>query len=505
MPSFAGPVPEPPLILVVDIGSSSTRAALYDAGARLVPGSLVQAQSTLLVAADGTAEDDPAAVLERVTSCIDGVLAAAGPHARHIGAVGWATYVSNVLGTDAAGRPVTPVYTYADTRGADAARMLRERLDEWAIWQRTGCPLRTSYLPALFTWLAETQPSLVRGVHRWMSVGEWLFDRFFGRSPITTSVASWTGLLNRVSLSWDHDLLAQLPIREEQLGTIVDAGEPSIGLQNPWATRWPALRDLPWFGAVGDGAAANVGSGCTTAERIALSIGTTGALRTVPRAAPIIPPGLWYYRVDRSVPLLGGATSEGGNVLTWVLGTQQVDTQALERYLLDPAGDNHALTVLPFIAGERCPGWAGDVRASIMGISTATSALDIARAAIEGVTYRWARIAGLLRQALDVTPTVVVSGGAIQYLPTWAQLIADALGLPVSQSGETEATSRGIALLALQSLGTIPGLDALPAALQAALQPDMARWAQHQAAIERQIEWYERIYSSDVALTSRDG
>jgi gluconokinase len=254
------------------------------------------------------------------------------------------------------------------------------------------------------------------------------------------------------------------------------------------------LRGLPWFGAIGDGAAANVGSGCTTAERIALSIGTTGALRTIPVSVPVIPRGLWCYRVDRSLPLLGGATSEGGNVLTWALQTLKVDLAALQQHLLDPAAGDHALTVLPFIAGERCPGWAGDVRATITGISTTTSAQDVARAALEGVTYRWAQIAALLRQALSQPPTIVVSGGAIQHLPAWAQLIADALGLPVALSGEVEATSRGIALLALQSLGVIASLDARPAVLGAVVQPDKIRWAEHQAAIERQVQWYERLY-----------
>ncbi len=485
--------PESAVILVIDIGSSSTRAALYDISARLIPGSLVQEQCTLYTAPDGTAEDNPVALFARVVRCIDGVLAVAGSRSRQIAAVGCATYVSNVLGTDAVGQPLTPIYTYADTRSAAAARALQERFDEGEIWQRTGCPLRTSYLPALFTWLAETQPQLFHSVHRWMSVGEWLFRAFFGASTITTSVASWTGLLNRTSLTWDDTFLAELPIRSEQLGTVVDARESFVGLCGPWADRWPVLRAIPWFGAIGDGAAANIGSGCTTAERIALSIGTTGALRTIPPSVPEIPRGLWCYRVDHALPLLGGATSEGGNVLSWALRTLKIDTQALQHYLLDPAGASHGLTVLPFIAGERGPGWAGDVRATITGISTTTSALDIARAALEGVTYRWAQIAFLLRQVLDKQPTIVVSGGAVQHMPAWAQLIADALGLPVAQSGETEATSRGIALLALRSLGLIPSLEARPAVLSVLVQPDMTRWAQHQVVIERQRQLYERL------------
>jgi gluconokinase len=78
-------------------------------------------------------------------------------------------------------------------------------------------------------------------------------------------------------------------------------------------------------------------------------------------------------------------------------------------------------------------------------------------------------------------------------MPAWTQLIADALGLPVAQSGEPEATCRGIALLALRSLGIISSLEAQPAAVNRVTQPDMSRWAEHQEAIERQQRLYERL------------
>jgi gluconokinase len=344
----------------------------------------------------------------------------------------------------------------------------------------------------LLAWLAETQPQRFRQVTRWTMLGEWLLHTFFGRSMITYSAAAWSGLLDRHTLQWDADLLGQLGISREQLGTLADVHDALHGLQEPWATRWPPLRHVPWFGAVGDGAAANVGSSCVGPDRIALSIGTTGALRVALNREPRIPTGLWCYRIDRQQPLLGGATSEGGNMLQWALRTLQIDVAALNE-ALEAAPINHDLTVLPFIAGERSPGWAGDVRATVAGISTTTTALDVARAALEGVTYRWAQIAALLRGALDRAPIIVASGGTLHYLPGWAQLIADALGLPVALSAEPEATSRGIALLALRSLGVIQCLDQYAAAVNNVVQPRTAYVAYHQAAIQQQMELYQRV------------
>ncbi len=483
--------PQPPFVLTLDLGSSSTRAALYDATTTLVPDTMVQEKRRFHVAPDGTAEDDPIEALKQVVRCVNQVLRS--PLAPKIVAVGCGTYVANILGTNAAGEPRTPIYTYADTRGSAAAATLRQALNEREVWQRTGTPLRTSYLPTLFSWLKIAQPQQFRQAERWVTLGEWLFDQLFGCSTVTYSAAAWTGLLNRQSLQWDHDLLDHLQIDPAQLGTLADVDDATQGLQEPWASRWPQLRDVPWFGAIGDGAAANVGSGCVGSDRVALSIGTTGALRVALEHEPAIPQGLWCYSIDRAHPLLGGATNEGGSVLDWVRHKLGVDPAELNAALLDSTPANHGLTVLPFWAGERAPGWAGDVDATITGMRGSTSTLDLARAALEGVTYRWAQIAALLQPALSSSPMIVASGGALRHVPGWAQLVADALNLPVALSAETEATSRGIALLALRSLGVIERLDQYDAAMKDVVEPRAARTAYHREAIEQQERLYERL------------
>jgi gluconokinase len=483
--------PQPPFVLTLDVGSSSTRAALYDATATLVPNTMAQEKRRFHVAPDGAAEDDPVEALKQVVRCINQVLRS--PLAKQIAAVGCGTYVSNILGTNADGEPRTPIYTYADTRGDAAADSLCQQLNERDVWQRTGTPLRTSYLPALFSWLKIAQPQQFRQAERWMTLGEWLFDQFFGRSIITYSAAAWTGLLNRHTLQWDRDLLDYLQLDPAQLGTLADVDRATQGVQEPWASRWPQLRDVPWFSAIGDGAAANVGSGCVGVDRVALSIGTTGALRVALDREPAIPQGLWCYSIDRMHPLLGGATNEGGSVLDWVRHKLGVDPAELNAALLDSAPANHGLTVLPFLAGERAPGWAGDVDATITGIRGSTSTLDLARAALEGVSYRWAQIAALLRPALGSSPVIVASGGALRHVPGWAQLVADALDLPVALSAETEATSRGIALLALRSIGVIERLDQYDAAMNDVVAPRAEYTAYHREAIEQQKRLYERL------------
>ena len=486
--------PAGPLVLTIDIGSSSVRALLFDrAGAPLLK-TIAREPHVFHAAADGTVEDDPAALIDKVERCIDATLRQAGPLASEIGAVAVDTYVSNVLGIDSGGRPLTPIYPYADTRNAAQSLALREKLDEAAVLERTGCLLRTAYLPARLLWLHEGDGRLLARVWRWVSAGELLLMRLFGECHVSYSVASWSGLLDRRALVWDAPLLEAVGISERQLSPLADASAPMRGLRAPYAARWPALANVPWFPAIGDGAAANVGSGCTGPDRMALTVGTTAAVRVAAPNVARVPMGLWCYRVDGRRALLGGATSEGGNVYAWLMSTLRLsDEAAVERALASGAPDGHGLTVLPFVAGERSPGYAGDVHATISGIGMSTTADDIARACLEAVSYRLAIIANLLAEVLPGAQTVVVSGGAILSSPAWMQMLADALNRPLLASNEREATSRGVALLALEALGVQSDLAALPLGTGRAYQPDAARHERYAAGLRRQQELYAAL------------
>jgi gluconokinase len=498
MPQNEGGSAAPPLILTLDIGSSSVRAMLFDAQGRAVAGVEAREAYSVRTDASGAAEDDPDAMLARIWRCLDEALAQAGPLAQHIRAVAVDTLVSNMIALDAQNRPLTPIITYADTRNDADAVALRSRLDEHAVHQRTGCMLRTSYWPARLVWFRRTQPHIFEQAARWVTIGEYLELTLFGRCRVSTSAAAWSGLLERTRLVWDEPLLAELGVQPEQLSPPVDASEPLAELQPEYAARWPALRSVPWFPAIGDGAAANLGSGCAAPGHTALTVGTTGALRVVLPQVAHVPRGLWCYRVDRTRALLGGATSEGGNVYAWMQEALRLGAEAeVEAAVAALPPDGHGLTVLPLFAGERSPGWAGDARATISGITLGTTPLDIVRAGLEAVAYRFALIARALFEEVGSPGTIVASGGALLASPPWLQIIADVLGQPVVASGEAEATSRGTALLALEALGAISSVADAPAAFGATYTPTMEHHAIYQAAIERQQRLYTQVIEQE--------
>jgi gluconokinase len=485
-----------PLVLSIDIGTSSVRASLYDLETRPLPSAKGRGRYTLQTTPDGGAFLEPEEVLQQTMICIDRVLERAGNEASRIVAVGACTLVANVLGIDESGRAVSPLYTWADTRGLEVVDWLRKQVDEAALHQRTGCLIHTSYLPVRLRWLARVEPELFERVARWLSVDDYLRLRLFGETSSSYSVASWTGLLNRRELGWDAPLLATIDLPEGLLPRLVDRGEAQAGLRPEYARRWPALSQVPWYPALGDGAASSLGSGGTSSQRIVINVGTSAAVRvTVRGAPPAVPYGLWCYRLDSRHSLLGGALSNAGNLYEWLLRTLQLGSPAeIERELAGLAPDGHGLTMLPFLAGERAPGWAAHARGTISGLALHTRPIQILQAALDAIAFRLALIHDLLLPVAPDAHEVVASGGGVIESPSWVQTLADTLNRPVLLATDREASSRGVAISVLEALGHIGRLDEAPApAFQRRFVPDSDRHKIYRRAMARQSDLYQEL------------
>ena len=253
---------------------------------------------------------------------------------------------------------------------------------------------------------------------------------------------------------------------------------------------------MPWIPAIGDGACSNIGAGCITPERFALMIGTSGAERVVWCPEKLqIPHGTWCYRVDERRVVLGGALNDGGSLFDWLrrsLRLPPIDKAEAELATLQP--DAHGLTVLPFWAGERSPGWAQDARGAIVGLRLHTRPVEILRAALEAVALRFAELDRILLEAMPNSREVIATGGALLHSPPWLQIMADVLGRPVLASAELEASSRGASLLALEALGLLDQpLEKQRPEVRAHYDPVAEHTQRYRQAAARQRRLYDAL------------
>ena len=448
----------------IDVGTSGVRTALFDERGRQIEG--VQ---RVRYGGGDFAEINPDLLVDEVMKAINQL-----PAQSEVVAI--STFWHSLMGVDANGAPTTPLLTWADTRATQQAKELRAEFDEREIHARTGCRLHPSYWPAKLRWLRDTRPQQFNATHQWLGFGEYLCLRLFGETAASVSMASATGLFNQRTCDWDPELIREIRVPLETLPPIVTDKTRIV---------------------VGDGAANNMGGGCTTKETIALMIGTSGAMRVVftGEPPPNLPPSLWSYRVSRERVVVGGALSDGGGLLQWLVQSLNAgdNIAELQQQLAAFEPDSHGLTILPFWSGERSTGWHADARGGIFGLRQQTTTLEIIRAALEAIAYRFALIA----RALDeIAPgaSVIATGNALRSSPVWLQILADVLGRPVMLSSASEASIRGAALLALEAVGKIGNLEAVPVSVDEVFQPDMQRHARYREGLARQQDLYERLF-----------
>lgn len=485
--------PRYPLILAIDVGTSSTRALLYDAGGNGIEGIEGRVTYQMRLTGDGGVEMDADELVAHTCRAIDEALEQAGQLAAEICGVGICTFWHSLLGTDKEGNALTPLSNWNDTRSREDVQALAGRIDIDASHSRTGVIPHSSYQPARLLWLKRTSPQTFASVACWMGFGEYFTFKLFGRRLASVSMASGTGLFNPNACQWDAETLALAGVEAAQLSPLAADGEAFVGLNEAYGRRWPALKELPWFPALGDGACSNIGSGCVTPERVALMVGTSGALRVCfPAASVRIPRGLWCYRANRRYFVMGGALSNGGDVHAWGLKTLKLDGEDIEERLAKLQADAHGLTVLPFFSGERSTGWADGARGVIAGMTLNTSPIEILRASLEAVAYRFAAIYQRLLEELPAGSQIIASGGGILNSPTWTQMMADCLGTAVAASAVEEASSRGAALLALEALGHLEDLESLAAPCNEIYEPIPENQARYQTGFERHQRCYEQ-------------
>jgi gluconokinase len=487
-----------PLVLAVDIGTSSARAAVYDAGAREIDGTDAHVRREFSATPDGGAEDEAEELLADVLRVIDDSHARAASHDLQIEAVAVSCFMHSLVGVDPQGRAVTPVYGWADTRAASEVERLRGLFDERDAHARTGCPFHASYWTAKLSWLRRTQSETFARVARWLSFGEYLLAHLCGDTAAGVSMASGTGLLDVRRCAWDEEIVAGLNLTVENLPRLSD-DEETFTLSADFAARWSLLRGRPVFAVYGDGPANNVGAVCVTKKEIALMIGTSGAMRVVYEGAPPneLPASLWCYRLDRRRVAVGGALSDGGGLYEWMRETLALtgDDEQIEREIAAMTPDAHGLTLLPFWAGERSTRWNAHARGAIFGLRTHTRPAEIVRAALEAVALRFAAVASDL-DAHAPGAQLYASGGALRHSRAWTQMIADALGRTVRLSRAREASSRGVALLALEKLGAIKNLTGAPPPVYETFTPDANANALYRVALARQESLYKSVSDS---------
>lgn len=209
-------------------------------------------------------------------------------------------------------RPLTNSITWADNRSQAYAKKLRLSDRGQEIYGKTGTPIHAmSPLCKLF-WLKHEDPGIYQRAARFIGIKEYVFQRFFGQYVIDYSIASATGLFNIHEMRFDEGILNELEIEEQQLSQAVDTTYILKGLNETFAERMGLDSMTPFVIGASDGVLSNLGVDAFRPGEVAVTIGTSGAIRTVVDAPRTDREGrLFCYALTKDKWVIGGPVNNG--------------------------------------------------------------------------------------------------------------------------------------------------------------------------------------------------
>lgn len=445
----------PGRILALDLGTSSVRALVLDPAGQPLPAALARRKATVRVAADGAGTIDPGAYLTGLVECLD-ELSAAG-RLDGVELVAASAQWHSVLPLDAGGRPLGPVLTWLDTRAEPAGR---GPADATAFHARTGSWWHGLYWTVRLPWL---RTRIGPGLARFVGLAEYVFAALLDDAPMSVSQASGTGMLDLARLDWDDEARALAGVRPGELPPLAPDGWRGR-LRPEFVRRWPALAGARWAEPAGDGAASNVGSGATDAGCVAVTVGTSAAVRLIQDCPPGAPPpplpaGLWRYRVDHGRIVTGAAYSNGGNLYAWARRELRLpEGPALEEALARlPERTVRTVRADPRLGGDRPPGDTPAGSGRLFGIGFATTAVELLAALLTAVCERIAGDVAELESTVDRRVSIMLGGGAVAASAWWRGEFRAALApRPVVDVVQPEVGATGAALIAAGRVSQTP-------------------------------------------------
>lgn len=459
----------PAFVIGVDIGTTSTKAVAYTPGGQVVAHHAVD--YPLLRPTPAAAEQDPeqiyAAVLETIRVSVQGCPA----EAREVVCVSFSAAMHSVIAVDAEGRPLTRSITWADNRAAARAERIKREQDGQAIYLRTGTPIHPMSPLAKLAWLHDEEPALTARSARFVGIKEYVFFRLFGVWIVDHSIASATGLFNLRSLDWDDEALAIAGVRRDQLSTLVPTTHHVQGLEARIAQRLGLAADTPFVVGANDGVLSNLGVNAIQPGELAVTIGTSGAMRAVVDRPMTDPSGRTFcYALTERHWVVGGPVNNGGIIFRWVRDEfAAAESETAKRLGIDPyevltriaeriSAGAEGLLFHPYLAGERAPLWNANLRGSFFGLAMHHRKEHMIRAVLEGVIFNLYSILPAVESLVGTSQSIKATGGFARS-GLWRQMMADVFNREVVVPESFESSCLGAAVLGLYALGRVDSLD----------------------------------------------
>lgn len=473
------------LVIGLDIGTTSVKAVMFDLNGKLI--AEAEEMITTNYPEPEWAEQSPKEIEQSSVVVMKDVMEKAKIQKDELLTVGISCAMHSLICVDENMNPLSQMLIWADGRSSEQAERLMKTKGK-DIYIRTGTPIHPMSPLLKLLWMKETNYEPYLEATYFMSMKEFLLQKWFGKRVVDYSMASATGLFNVKTYDWDEDALDIAGIKKEQLSKIVAPTEVLTDMNKAIAGTMGIAGDMPIVIGAADGQLANLGNGAISQGEVAVSVGTSGAIRQFAKGAPIDKKQetfTYAFTADHSI--IGGATNNGGIALQWlkdILEFEGTHDELLAGAEQVEAGADGIL-FLPYVNGERAPLWNQRAKGNLYGLSIGHKREHLARAVLEGITFNLYQIGKSLEELAGEPEKICVNGG-LSRSPLWVQIMADVFGKEIHLSDTHHSAAWGAAWTALVGIGKVESFDEIKEnmPIEKVIQPNMENH-----------EKYARIYA----------
>lgn len=381
--------------------------------------------------------------------------------------------------------PISPVYHWPYTGAAGICERLREdHAMVKAYYNKTGCMVNATY-PMFKLELLKGERDLSQCYI--MGQGTYTTYRLTGKRVITACMASGSGLLNIHNKVWEESLLEYLGITEAQLCDLIPYNA-TYPLNKEGAALLGQKEGTPVIPANSDGGLNQMGVGAVKEGVMTFSVGTSGALRLSAKKA-VIPeePSTWCYLSPKSW-MSGAATAGCCNCIDW-FRNQLAGGRGYSELEMSDSMIRDTPVFLPFLFGERCPGWNDQRLGGFEEIRPYHNIRDMYRAVQEGILFNLYHCYQILRE-LNGEPTRVMLSGGILQSRVWRQMCADIFQKEMEIEDIPHGSLLGGAVLAMELSGVISDVSEYESRRTETIEPIFENRSVYQEKFERYLEYY---------------
>ncbi|WP_066251704.1 gluconokinase [Neobacillus drentensis] len=446
------------VVIGLDIGTTSVKACVFDLHGKLI--AEAERMNTFNYPQQGWVEQDPIEIEQSAVQAIKEAIQKAGIEKNDLISIGFSAAMHSLICVDETGSPISPALIWADGRSYPQSESVIETMGN-EVYSETGTPVHPMTPFVKLLWMKETDYEPYLQAKYFMSIKEYLLQCWFNQRVIDYSMASATGLFNPSTHTWNQKLLTLTGIHEAQLSRIVPPTEVLTGISPQIAEEMGIDSELPFVIGAADGQLANLGIGAILPGEVAVSVGTSGAIRQITSGVKISDnQETFCYSFTEDSSIIGGPTNNGGIALQWVKDLLN-DQRSFTEFLADAEKvslGSDGILFLPYINGERAPIWNQRAKGNFYGLSITHKREHFIRAVLEGITFNLFQIGKALERLAGKHQKIYVNGG-LSRSRLWLQMMADVFEAEIYVPESYHSAAWGAAWTALVATGKVKSFE----------------------------------------------